>query len=128
MRVYKLYAAPLGSQNAVSSLRVSGDGTITCIKSSCGATGGAGVGRLDVELSLSNVSSQVVNDTPGNVLYACNLSVGNALTASDNDSLAGLDIPIRALDTLYLNTLGAGTALASSQISVFVYVEEKKGK
>lgn len=125
-RIYKLYSASVASGNAVSSLRVVRAGMIVSIGWNVIGVGGAGAnGCFQVELSKSNLSNIVTNDTPGNVLSQVNCAYPVAATAACSNSLqAGLAIPVEPAETLYLNTALTNVAPATQSIECFIAVLE----
>lgn len=120
MRSYKLFSSSTASAGGVTQLRMNTKTRIRGILFSLSLTGGAGVGRLEVELSKQNASNLATNDSPPTVLASAAVAVGNATTAADNTFIA-CDLPVESGDTLYLNQLVAGTTPASAATQVYLY-------
>lgn len=122
MRAYKLYSNTAGSNNGVASLKITKPGRIRAILFSLAALGGAGVCRMNYEISKQNTISNTTNDTPETVIGSAFLNVGNAVVTAENVVVL-CDIPLVAGDTIYLNTAMTGAvAPSNAEAQIYLYV------
>lgn len=125
-KTYKLLATVTGTTNAAASLKITRAGTITGIAFALDLLGGAGVSRLQYELSKQNTSSLAVNDTPDVVLASASIASPNAVHAAENALIAGLAIPVEIGDSLYINVLFTGAVAPNgANCNCYVYVQVK---
>lgn len=122
MQVLKLWTSATASSGAVASYQMPRRTRIRCIQFDLAATGGAGVGRVTLELSKQNTSNLTNTNTVDTALASCTIAVGNALTGNTSISFP-CDIPIGALEFLYLNLVAAGTAFAAAQHNVYIHID-----
>jgi len=124
MRQYKLYTNTTGSNNGVTSLRVTKAGRIRAITFVlAGVAGAANTGHMQVEVSKQNTSNLAINDTPETVIASCALAFNVVSGAVNTNQVIPMDVPITPGDTIYLNTVfTGGTAPASTSFNVYLGV------
>lgn len=126
-KVYKLYTSTTGSNNGVASLKITRNGFITAIAGQMALLGGAGLGRLEYEVSKQNTTSLSTNDTPDAVLGSFGIVSPNATHNAENAFIAGLRIPVEIGDTIYLNTTFTGAvAPAGANGNFYLYIDAGK--
>lgn len=118
---YKLFSNTAGSNNGVASLKITKPGRIRCIYFSIALLGGAGVSRMNYEVSKQNTISNITNDTPETVLANAYIASPNATHAAENIAVM-CDLPVNVGDTIYLNTAMTGAvAPASAEAQIYLY-------
>ncbi len=125
-RVYKLCTSNAATGNNLASLRVVGSGRVTSVTYVLQGTSGAAVdGRIECELSVSNVSNITTNDTPNNVIGSHGLAWPVASSAGASSLIQdGLAFPVDTSQTLSLNQVATGTALGSFRGCIYIAVLE----
>jgi hypothetical protein len=122
MRAYKLYTNTTGSNNGVASLKITKKARIRAIQFDLALLGGAGVGRMNIEVSKQNTVSLTTNDTPETVLSSASIAINNAVPSAEN-VLVMCDLGMEVGDTIYLNSTFTGAvAPASTTFNVYLYV------
>lgn len=118
---YKLYTNAAGTNNGVASLKITKAGRIRAIYFSLAALGGAGVCRLNYEVSKQNTISNTTNDTPETVLASAFLPVGNGVHVAENVTVM-CDLAVQIGDTIYLNLAFTGAvAPSSAECQIYLY-------
>lgn len=121
-RAYKIYSSSSGTLNGAASIKITKAGRIKAILFSLGLLGGAGVARMNYEISKQNTISNTTNDTPETVIASAMIASPNATHNAEN-ALVVCDIPIQVGDTIYLNIAMTGAvAPASAECQIYLYV------
>jgi hypothetical protein len=123
-RFYKLYTNTTGSNNGVTSVRVTKAARIKCVYFSiAGLAGAATTAQFFVEVSKQNTINHTVNDTPETVIASAAIAYPVSGGSSHLNQAVPCDIPVVPGDTLYLNTALVGaTAPANQVINVYLGV------
>lgn len=122
MRAYKLFSNTTGANNGVASLKITKPGRVRAIAFSICGLGGAGVSRMEYEVSKQNTSSLATNDTPETVMASCCIASPNAVHFAENFTVL-CDLPVGVGDTIYLNTsFNGAVAPASASANIYLYV------
>jgi len=119
---YKLYTNSVASGNGVTSLKIVRKGRLKAIYFDLNTTGGAGVGRIQLECSKQNTVNTQTNDAPPTVLGSASIAVGNALTAAENVAMP-TSVDVDAGDNIYINETVVGTAPATFNGNIYLVVE-----
>jgi len=124
-RTYQLRWTTVGTANAVASLRIVKKGIITGLLFNLTSVAGAAINACNlVELSKQSVSAITQSDTPAAVICRAS-NAGNINGGSSSMQLfVALATPVDVLDTLYAHQQGNGTALASVENTISVFVAE----
>lgn len=118
---YKLYTNSASTAAGTTSVKIVKKGTIRCIWADIGVLGGAGVSRMNYEVSKQNTGSLTVNDTPDTVLASFSIDSPNAVHNAVNCGIA-CAIDVEVGDTIYINaTLTGAVAPASATVNIYLY-------
>lgn len=124
--VYQIVSASTGSGVGAGNVPVITSGRIYAVVFRFRASVGASSGFYDYELSLQGTQAFNSTNDPQRTLIIAAATFGivtnNVLYG--NNAPIPVDVPIRVGDRLYLNTLQTGTAAASLQVAVNIYVKE----
>lgn len=116
---YKLCSLATATTNSSAVIKVVKNSRLKGIYFALQATGGAGVGRMVVEVSKQNTSNVLINDVPTTLLGEAHLALGNAVATHENVMMLS-DADLSGGDNIYLNVLLIGTAPTATILNVYL--------